>query len=66
VGKVLTPHNARPKTVPLIKWIKIGVVLKISFFSQIITIKMRLKTNKYIKRNKQENILIKIITINNN
>ena len=27
---------------------------------------MRLKTNKYIKRNKQENILIKIITINNN
>jgi len=50
VVKVLAPYNARPKTVPLIKWIKIGVVLKISFFPQIITIKMRLKTNKYIKK----------------
>jgi len=36
-------------------------------FSQIITIKMRLKTKQTnIKKNKQENMLIKIITINNN
>jgi len=27
MGKVLTPHNARPKTVPLIKLIEISVVL---------------------------------------
>jgi len=43
------------------------VVLKISFFPQIITIKMRLETKQTNKKkNKQENMLIKIITINNN
>ena len=39
VGKVLAPHNARPKTVTLIKWIKISMVFfKVLFFPNKITI----------------------------
>jgi len=51
VGKVLAPHNARPKTVPLIKWIKISVVLKIIIFpnNNNNNNETKDKTNKYIK-----------------
>jgi len=35
VGKVLTPHSACPKTIPLIKWGKSNVVLKMFIFPKI-------------------------------
>jgi len=39
VGKVLAPQNACPKTVPLIKWIKISMIFfKVLFFPNKITI----------------------------
>jgi len=41
---VLAPHNARPKTVPLIKWIEMCGFIK-CHFSQIITIIIRIKIN---------------------
>jgi len=50
-GEGINTPQHRPKTVPLIKWIKI---LKNIIFSQIITIIMRLKTKQiYIKKTKQ-------------
>ena len=43
VGKVLAPHSACPKTVPLIKLAKSNVVYKMFIFPKNI-IKMQLKT----------------------
>jgi len=45
VGKVSAPHNTRPKTVPLIKWIKISVVLQNVIFPKK---KITATKNEYI------------------
>jgi len=45
VGKVLASHNARPKTVPLIKWIEISMALQnVIFFLKIV---ITANKNKY-------------------
>jgi len=46
VGKVLTPHNVRPKTVPLIKYAK-GYGFQNIYFSPKIVIKEDTKRNKF-------------------
>jgi len=53
VGKVSAPHNARPKTIPLIKWIKINVVLQNVIFPKKKLQQMNIYLQKIQFKNEQ-------------